>query len=59
MRPLGLVLSLFALIVVSALGGHEFKWKEVLVLWFILTAGSVAVFVYGLQLQFPLWPWSN
>jgi hypothetical protein len=59
LRPLGLVLSLFALIVVSALGGPEFKWKEVLVLWFILTAGSVAVFVYGLQLQFPLWPWSN
>ena len=59
LRPLGLVLALFALIVVSALGGHEFKWKEVLILFVILAAGSVAVFVYGLQLQFPIWPWSN
>jgi hypothetical protein len=59
LRPLGLVLALFALIAVSALGGHEFKWKEVLVLFAILASGSVAVFVYGLQLQFPLWPWSN
>jgi len=59
LRPLGLVLALFALIVVSALGGHEFKWKEVIVLFVILAVGSVAVFVWGLQLQFPIWPWSN
>jgi hypothetical protein len=59
LRPLGLVLALFALIVVSALGGHEFNWKEVFVLFVILAAGSVGVFVYGLQLQFPIWPWSN
>jgi hypothetical protein len=59
LRPLGLVLALFALIVVSALGGHEFKWKEVIILFVILTVGSVAVFVWGLQLQFPIWPWSN
>ena len=36
LRQLGLVLALFALIVVSALGGHELKWKEVLVLFAVL-----------------------
>ncbi len=57
LQSLGLVAAIFALIIVSALGGHEFKLKEALVLAFILTAGSVAIFIYGLQLQFRVWPW--
>ena len=58
-RPGGLVIAIFALIIISALGGHEFKWKEVLLLCVLLAASSVAIFVYGLQLQFPIWPGSN
>ena len=54
---LGLVIAIFALIIVSSLGGHEFKLKEVLMLSLLMTVGSVAVFNYGLQLQFPIWPW--
>ncbi len=57
LQSLGLVVAIFALIVVSALGGHEFKLKEVLGLALILAVGSVAIFNYGLQLQFPIWPW--
>ncbi len=57
LQSLGLVVAIFALIVVSALGGHEFKLKEVLALALILAVGSVAIFNYGLQLQFPIWPW--
>jgi len=56
MKPLGLVLSIALLVFVSALGGHEFKWKEVVVLYIFLAVFSVMVFVKGLSLPFPLWP---
>jgi putative tricarboxylic transport membrane protein len=56
MQPLGLVLATVALVVISALGGHEFKWKEVAMLSVVLVVFSVLVFVMGLALPFPLWP---
>ncbi len=56
MKPLGLVLSTLALVFISAFGGHEFKWKEVSILFVILVLFSVLVFVKGLTLPFPLWP---
>jgi hypothetical protein len=45
-----------ALIVVGALGGHEFRWKEVLILCVVLCVFSWGVFIKGLGLPFPLWP---
>src|SRR6185369_636865 len=56
MKPLGLVLATLALVFISAFGGHEFKWKEVSILFVILILFSVLVFVKGLTLPFPLWP---
>ena len=56
MRPLGLVLATAVLVFLSALGGHEFKWKEVTILYAVLIIFSVLVFVKGLTLPFPLWP---
>jgi hypothetical protein len=56
MRPLGLVLATGVLVFVSALGGHEFRVKEVTVLYVVLIVFSVLVFVKGLTLPFPLWP---
>ena len=56
MKPLGLVLATVALVFISAFGGHEFKWKEVLILSVILVIFSVLVFVKGLTLPFPLCP---
>ncbi|HKQ27914.1 MAG TPA: tripartite tricarboxylate transporter TctB family protein [Burkholderiales bacterium] len=56
MKPLGLVLATAALVYISALGGHEFKWKEVTVLYVILIVFSWLVFVKGLTLPFPIWP---
>ena len=56
MKPLGLVLATAVLVFVSALGGHEFKWKEVTILSIVLIVFSVLVFVKGLTLPFPLWP---
>ena len=56
MKPLGLVIATAALVFISALGGHEFKWKEVTILFIILILFSVLVFVKGLTLPFPIWP---
>ena len=56
MKPLGLVGATAALVYVSAYGGHEFKWKEVTILFVILIVFSVLVFVKGLTLPFPVCP---
>ena len=56
MKPLGLVLATAVLVFISALGGHEFKAKEVALLYVFLIVFSVLVFVKGLTLPFPLWP---
>jgi hypothetical protein len=56
MKPLGLVLATGVLVFISAFGGHEFKWKEVTVVYVFLIVFSVLVFVKGLTLPFPLWP---
>jgi hypothetical protein len=56
MKPLGLVIATAALVFISAAGGHEFKWREVTVLFIILIVFSVLVFVKGLTLPFPIWP---
>lgn len=56
MKPAGLVLSTAALVFISAFGGHEFKFKEVTILYVVLIIFSVLVFVKGLTLPFPLWP---
>jgi hypothetical protein len=56
MKPLGLVIATACLVYISAFGGHEFKWREVTILYVILIIFSVLVFVKGLTLPFPLWP---
>ena len=56
MKPTGLLVATAALVVVSAYGGHEFKWKEVGILTVVLILFSVLVFVKGLTLPFPICP---
>ena len=53
---LGLVISLPLLIMISSLAGDEFKLKEVLINIVVLTIGSWAIFIKGLNLVIPLWP---
>ena len=52
----GLVPALAVMFIVAALGGREFRWREVLVLTVVMTAFAVAVFVYLLKLPFQLVP---
>jgi len=56
LKPLGLVLAIVLLIVLSAVGGHDFRKKEVVVLTVLLVLFGVLVFVKGLGLPFNLWP---
>lgn len=56
MKPLGLVLATAVLVFVSALGGHEFKWKEVVTLYVVLIVFSLLVFFKALSLPFPICP---
>ena len=56
LRPAGLIGALTVLIVVSALGSHEFKWKETAVLATGLVLLVLAVFVWGLKLTIPILP---
>ena len=52
----GLIVAIYALVPIAALGGDEFKLKEVIVLATILAAASYFAFIWGLKLQFPVWP---
>jgi hypothetical protein len=56
LQPAGLVLALTALVIVSSLGSHEFTWRGTLLATIVLIAFSVAVFIFGINLQIPLWP---
>ena len=52
----GLIIALAAVIIVSSYASHEFGWKATLINTVVLIALCLAVFVYALSLQFPLWP---
>jgi len=52
----GLVPALAALFFVSAAGGREFRFGEVLALTAVMTAFAVGVFIYLLKLPFQLFP---
>jgi hypothetical protein len=56
LQPLGLVLSLAVLVIVSSMASHEFGWKGTLANTAVLIAFSVGAFIKGISLQIPLWP---
>ena len=56
LKPLGLVLATVLLIVLSAVGGHDFRNKEIVILTVLLVLFGALVFVKGLGLPFNLWP---
>lgn len=56
LQPLGLVLALLALVLVSSLASHEFRWRSAFLTAVALILFSGAVFVWGISLQIPLWP---
>ncbi|MFJ4293125.1 tripartite tricarboxylate transporter TctB family protein [Cupriavidus sp. NPDC089707] len=56
LKPLGMVLSVLALVLVSSMASHEFTWKGAILNAAVLVAISTVAFVYGINLQMPVWP---
>ena len=55
-EPLGLVVSLAVLTVLSAWAGPQFRLLETVALAAVLIAFSIGVFVYALGLPLAIWP---
>ena len=53
---LGMVIALPLLVFGAAAAGDEFHWKDALINAIVLTVGSWAIFIRGLNLTIPLWP---
>ncbi|MFS8973232.1 tripartite tricarboxylate transporter TctB family protein [Cupriavidus necator] len=56
LKPLGMVLSVLVLVLVSSMASHEFSWKGAILNAIILVLISLGAFVYGINLQMPVWP---
>jgi hypothetical protein len=56
LQPLGLVAALGVLVIVSSRASHEFTWKGTLATTLVLILFSAFVFIWGINLQIPLWP---
>ncbi len=54
---IGFIPSLFTMILATAAAGQTFNWKEVLIMSVALIAGAVGVFIYGIDLPYPLFWW--
>jgi hypothetical protein len=53
---MGLIVAIYALVIVASLAGERFKLKPVLILATVLSIGSYAAFIKLLNLQMPVWP---
>jgi ABC-type uncharacterized transport system permease subunit len=54
MQWAGFIPALVVLVFVSAASGREFRFLEVLMLTGILVAAATALFIWGLELPYPL-----
>lgn len=53
---LGFLLSFPLMIIITSFGDSEFTWKNALLNAMALMALSYVIFIYGLELNLPLWP---
>jgi hypothetical protein len=53
----GVVLGTILLIFVTSYASHEFGWKAAIISGVALAITSVLVFIVGLKLVLPIWPW--
>jgi len=54
--PMGLILGIYALVIIASKAGNEFHWPSVLMLGPVLAVGSYFAFIYALKLIMPVWP---
>jgi hypothetical protein len=53
---MGLIMAIFALVIIASKAGDTFVLKEVLLLATVLSVGSYLAFIVLLKLQMPVWP---
>ncbi|MFM9428982.1 hypothetical protein RCH10_005460 [Variovorax sp. GrIS 2.14] len=53
---MGLMIAIYALVVIASLAGTRFTLRGALILSTILAIGSYLTFIIGLSLQFQVWP---
>jgi predicted outer membrane lipoprotein len=53
---MGLIVAIFALVIIASKAGDRFNLKEVLILAAVLSVGSYTAFIMLLKLQMPVWP---
>jgi hypothetical protein len=53
---MGMILAIYALVIIASKAGERFKLKDVLILATILAVGSYLAFIVLLKLQIPVWP---
>lgn len=56
MPSMGMIVALYALVIIASLAADAFSLKAVLVLATLLAVGSYLIFVKLLNLQFQVWP---
>jgi len=54
--PMGLILAIYALVIISSMAGDQFKLIPSIILATVLAIGSYLAFIVLLKLQFPVWP---
>ena len=54
---LGMIVTIPILIGITSMAGDEFHWKGVLVNAIVLTFSAWGIFIWGLKLTIPMWPW--
>ena len=53
---MGMIIAIYALVLISSLAGNEFDLKKVLALATVLAVGSYVAFIWALKLQIQVWP---
>ena len=53
---MGIIVAITVLILVSAVASYEFNLRATVISIVVLLVMSYVVFVWGLELQFPVWP---
>lgn len=53
---MGLIVAIYALVIVACMAGTNFSMKLALTLATVLAIGSYLTFIVGLNLQFQVWP---
>ncbi|MDO8279184.1 MAG: tripartite tricarboxylate transporter TctB family protein [Burkholderiaceae bacterium] len=53
---MGMVVAIYALVIIAGRAGDNFKLREMLILSTVLAIGSYLAFIVLLKLQIPVWP---